>query len=73
MDIALPGVNGVEALRELRKDRSVNHIPVIAVSASAMKGDRENFMALGFDGYISKPIDEKLFTQVIDGWIKKEC
>jgi signal transduction histidine kinase/response regulator RpfG family c-di-GMP phosphodiesterase len=73
MDIALPGVNGVEALRELRKDRSVSHIPVIAVSASAMKGDRENFMALGFDGYISKPIDEKLFTQVIDGWIKKEC
>ncbi len=71
MDIALPGINGIEALREIRKEKTLRDVPVIAVSASAMKGDRENFMALGFDGYISKPIDNKLFIKVIKEWIGK--
>lgn len=65
MDIALPGLNGIEVLNELRKGKSTEHIPVIAVSASAMKGDREDFIALGFDGYISKPIDNKMFEKTI--------
>ncbi|MDD4921074.1 MAG: response regulator [Bacteroidales bacterium] len=69
MDIALPGINGVEVLNELNKEMILKDIPVIAVSASAMKGDRENFMACGFDDYISKPIDHQLFIQVLDKWI----
>lgn len=65
MDIALPGMNGIEALNEIRKSDTLRHIPVIAVSASAMKGDREDFMAYGFDDYISKPIDSVLFEKTI--------
>ena len=69
MDIALPGVNGIDALNEIRAINGFKQIPVIAVSASAMKGDREKFLAQGFNGYVSKPIDERLFIQVVDEWI----
>jgi CheY-like chemotaxis protein len=69
MDIALPGINGIEVLKELRKDDELGRIPIIAVSASAMKGDRESLMAHGFDGYLSKPIEARLFFEIIDEWI----
>jgi signal transduction histidine kinase/CheY-like chemotaxis protein len=69
MDIALPGMNGIEALNEIRKSETLRNIPVIAVSASAMKGDREDFMAYGFDDYISKPIDNLLFEKTIMGFL----
>ena len=69
MDIALPGMNGIETLVELRKVEALQHIPVIAVSASAMKGDREDFIACGFDGYISKPIDSILFEKTIKEYL----
>jgi signal transduction histidine kinase/CheY-like chemotaxis protein/HAMP domain-containing protein len=65
MDIALPGMNGIEALIEIRNDEKLEFVPIIAVSASAMKGDREDFIALGFDSYISKPIDNKVFKAII--------
>ena len=57
MDIRLPDMDGVEALRRLRMDGRTASIPVLAVTAQAMKGDRERFMEAGFDGYLSKPID----------------
>ena len=70
MDIALPGMNGIEALNEIRKEETLEFVPIIAVSASAMKGDREDFIALGFDDYISKPIDiwvfQKMFTEYLN-------
>lgn len=69
MDIALPGVNGIDALNEIREINGLKQIPIIAVSASAMKGDREKFLAQGFDGYVSKPIDERQFIQVVDEWV----
>jgi signal transduction histidine kinase/CheY-like chemotaxis protein len=69
MDIALPEMNGIEALHKLRQDVETQHIPVIAVSASAMKGDREDLLAHGFDGYVSKPIDNKMFEEMIKKWI----
>jgi len=72
MDVALPGMNGIDALHELQKDEHLHNIPVIAVSASAMKGDKENFIALGFDGYISKPIDNDSFIKEICKWIQIE-
>jgi two-component system, cell cycle response regulator DivK len=57
MDIRLPDMDGVEALRRLRLDPRTAAIPVLAVTAQAMKGDRERFMQAGFDGYLSKPVD----------------
>ena len=65
MDIALPGMNGIEALNEIRKEHTLEFVPIIAVSASAMKGDREDFIALGFNGYVSKPIDNTFFLKTI--------
>ena len=57
MDIRLSGMDGLEALKQLRMDSRTQRIPVLAVTAQAMKGDRDRFMEAGFDGYLSKPID----------------
>ncbi len=57
MDIRLPDMDGVEALSRLRMDGRTASIPVLAVTAQAMKGDRERFNDAGFDGYLSKPVD----------------
>lgn len=65
MDIQLPGMNGIEALRQLRADPVTRAIPVIAVTASAMTQDRHQIMAAGFDGYQSKPISVKGFLQAV--------
>ena len=56
MDIQLPGIDGVEALRRLRGDDVTAAIPVVALTALAMKEDRERFLAAGFDGYLEKPV-----------------
>jgi two-component system cell cycle response regulator DivK len=57
MDVQLPGIDGVEALARLRRDERTASVPVLALTAQAMHGDRERFLAAGFDGYLSKPID----------------
>jgi CheY-like chemotaxis protein len=57
MDVQLPGIDGVEALTRLRRDERTASIPVLAVTAQAMSGDRERFLEAGFDGYLAKPID----------------
>jgi two-component system, cell cycle response regulator DivK len=57
MDIRLPDIDGVEALRRLRADVRTAAIPVLALTAQAMEGDRERFLSAGFDGYLSKPVD----------------
>jgi two-component system cell cycle response regulator DivK len=62
MDVQLPDMDGVEALRLLRADPLTGAIPVVAVTAFAMKGDRERLLAEGFDGYVSKPIDARTFV-----------
>ena len=56
MDIQLPGIDGIEALRRLRDDPMTAAIPVVALTALAMKEDRERCLAAGFDGYLEKPI-----------------
>jgi two-component system, cell cycle response regulator DivK len=57
MDIRLPDIGGVEALGRLRADERTVDIPVLAVTAQAMDGDRERFLAMGFEGYLSKPVE----------------
>ena len=65
MDIQLPDMDGWAALHALRADPRTADIPVVAVTAFAMEGDRERFLAGGFDGYITKPIDVRLFPSQI--------
>ena len=57
MDVQLPDVDGVEALRRIRTDIRTASVPIVAVTAQAMDGDRERFLRAGFDGYLSKPVD----------------
>jgi len=65
MDIHLPGIDGIEALRRLRADAATRTIPVIAVTASAMTHDRQKILAAGFDGYQSKPISVRPFLAAV--------
>jgi two-component system cell cycle response regulator DivK len=69
MDIQMPDVDGVEALRRLRADSRTAAIPVLAVTAQAMQGDRERFLAKGFDGYLSKPVNVREFI----GTVREHC
>jgi two-component system, cell cycle response regulator DivK len=65
MDIHLPGIDGIEALRRLRADAGTRDIPVLAVTASAMTHDRQKILAAGFDGYQSKPISVRPFLAAV--------
>jgi two-component system, cell cycle response regulator DivK len=65
MDIQLPGINGIEALRILRANPHTAAIPVIAVTASVMQQDRKQIMEAGFDAYVGKPIDLKEFLDAV--------
>ena len=65
MDIQLPGMNGIEALKVLRADPETKPIPVIAVTASVMQQDRTLITQAGFDGYIGKPINIKEFLDSV--------
>jgi two-component system cell cycle response regulator DivK len=70
MDIQLPGMDGVTALQRLRADAATAAIPVVAMTASVMKEDRERFDRAGFDGFIMKPIDVKAFPEQIRAHIR---
>jgi two-component system cell cycle response regulator DivK len=70
MDIQLPGMDGVSALRELRQDAATAAIPVVALTASVMKEDRERFDKAGFDGFITKPISVKEFPDQVRGYMR---
>lgn len=65
MDVQLPDMDGGAALAMLRADPRTAAIPVVAVTAFAMKGDRERLLAQGFDGYVSKPIDVRTFVDEV--------
>ena len=69
MDIQLPDFDGVQALRQLRADERTAAIPVLAVTAQAMRGDREQFLAAGFDGYVSKPVN----VRELIGAVRQHC
>ena len=65
MDIRMPDLNGTEAVRMLKEDRRTAAIRVVALTSSTMKGDRERFLADGFDGYLEKPIRIREFPDQI--------
>lgn len=70
LDISLPGMDGTEVLQRMKDDLELASIPVIAVTAHAMTGDRERFLAMGFDAYITKPIvDEQVLFDTIEAWL----
>jgi two-component system, cell cycle response regulator DivK len=65
MDIQLPGTDGTTALHQLRAEPRTTSIPVIALTAFAMKDDRQRFLDAGFDGYLDKPINVKTFPDQV--------
>jgi two-component system, cell cycle response regulator DivK len=71
MDIQLPEVSGIEVTKWMKEADDLKHIPVIAVTAFAMKGDEEKIKEGGCEAYISKPISVLSFLQTIDGFLKQ--
>jgi CheY-like chemotaxis protein len=70
LDISLPGMDGNEILARIRADSTLRKLPVIALTAHAMSGDREKYLAAGFNDYITKPIvDETLLLTAIQRWL----
>lgn len=70
LDISLPGMDGNEILARIRADDHLKRLPVIALTAHAMAGDREKYLAAGFNDYITKPIvDETLLLDAMSKWI----
>ena len=66
MDIQLPDINGIEALRQIRAEPALSKTPVVAVSASVMPDEQQKIVASGFDAYITKPIDLKSFVATVE-------
>ncbi len=70
MDIQLPGVSGMEYTKMLKADDQLKDIPVLAVTAFAMKGDEEKIRAAGCDDYIAKPINVPHFLETVEKFVK---
>ena len=71
MDIQLPGINGIEALRVLRANPETAAIPAVAVTASVMQQDRKHITEAGFDGYLGKPLNLKEFLETVRAMLEK--
>jgi CheY-like chemotaxis protein len=69
MDIHLPGMDGLSVVRAMKEDARTARIPILALTAHAMRGDRDRFLEAGCDGYISKPIDVKTFLTSIERYL----
>jgi two-component system cell cycle response regulator DivK len=70
MDIQLPGMNGIDALRALRAEPATVAIPVIAITASVMQQDRQEYLRTGFNGFIEKPINLRKFLDTVQQTLK---
>ena len=71
LDISLPGMDGNEILSRIRGDDRLRSLPVIALTAHAMAGDREKYLEAGFNDYITKPIvDEEVLIEAIERWLR---
>jgi len=70
MDIHLPGIDGLSVVREMKAEPRTRAVPILALTAHAMRGDRDRFLEAGCDGYISKPIDVKTFLSSIRTYLR---
>ena len=70
MDLHLPEMDGITATRIIKADEKNRHIPVLALTASAMKGEEQKLIDKGFDGYVAKPIEVKKLLEAITGSLK---
>jgi CheY-like chemotaxis protein len=70
MDIHLPGMDGLSVVRAMKADTRMSRVPILALTAHAMRGDKDRFLEAGCDGYISKPIDVKTFIQSIERYMR---
>lgn len=66
LDITLPGMDGMDVVRHVKSDQTIRHIPIIAVTASAMRGDRERFLNAGCDDYLSKPLQVSELIDIVE-------
>ena len=74
LDISLPGMDGTEVLRWVRSQELLSDLPVIALTAHAMSGDREKYLEMGFDEYVTKPIvDEEVLVGAIERLLAKSA
>lgn len=73
MDIQLPGMDGITAMKQLKADAKTSHIPIIAITASAMTHNRTTMLAEGFDGYQTKPISLKEFLAEVQRVLAAEA
>jgi CheY-like chemotaxis protein len=73
LDIRMPGMDGYEVAAALKAEPGLAGIRVVAVTASAMVGDREQIAAAGFDGYIDKPIDPETFIEQVERWLPEQA
>ena len=69
MDLSLPGMDGLAATRALRANPAIGHLPVIALTAHAMKGDEKSALDAGCDGYLAKPINTRTFHAQVMGFM----
>ena len=70
MDMMMPDMDGYEAISNIRSNRQTAAIPIIAVTAQAMQGDKERCLAAGANGYVSKPVDVDLLTELLQNHLK---
>lgn len=70
MDIHLPGMDGLSVVRAMKGDARTARVPILALTAHAMRGDKDRFLDAGCDGYISKPIDVKTFLSSIEQYLR---
>jgi CheY-like chemotaxis protein len=71
MDIQLPGMDGLDLTRLIKRDPTLAATTILALTAYAMKGDADKAMAAGCDGYVAKPIDTRALPGVIEGYLKR--
>ncbi|MGA7876888.1 MAG: response regulator [Desulfoferrobacter sp.] len=73
MDRSLPKIDGLEVTRRLKSDAKTKHITILALTAHAMRGDREKALEAGCEGYISKPIDVRKLPEEVKAYLEGEC
>jgi two-component system cell cycle response regulator DivK len=71
MDLSLPGIDGLEATRRIKAEAATRDIPVLALTAHAMTGDRERALKAGCDDFLTKPIDDELLLAKIREWLDR--